>query len=74
MSSEPLTFASLRRVLPRVIESPWVPEGEIYVFNDPLSPADLPAEWKSMTAAEKLRWSVENGLLVAIKGVGAVDG
>lgn len=62
---------TLRRAIPSVIESTLVPDGEVYIINDLERQVGRPDGWDAMTAEGKLRWAVDNGMTVVIRGMTA---
>lgn len=68
----PLTASALRKaMLPfmsRVVESPLVPPGTAYVFNEAREPT--PEGWDALTAREQLQWAVDHGAVVVVRGIG----
>lgn len=59
-----------RRLAPKIIESPWVPEGSAYVMNDLNLPVQHPEGWETMTAEQKIAWAVDNGMAVVVRNLG----
>lgn len=54
--------------MPRVITSPYVPDGVVYVFRDPELPAlELPDEWDSWNEQERLVWASEHATCLIVR-------
>lgn len=72
--AETLTLDSimlaLRRIQPKVIESPWVPDDAVYIVNDLGRDVRHPAGWESMTAEQKVKWAVDNGMAIVVRSAG----
>lgn len=58
---------AIRHILPKIVESPFVPEGQVYIMNDLGLDVRRPADWDSMSAKDQLAWAVDNGMAVVIK-------
>jgi hypothetical protein len=59
-------IVALRRVVPSVVQSHYVPRGEVYVLNDLGLDDRRPADWDAMDALAKVRWAIENGMTVIV--------
>lgn len=65
---KPLTMNDLRAAtlpfMSRVIESQWLPDGQVYIFNEQRE--RTPDGWDQMSSAEKLRWAIDHGCAVVV--------
>ena len=60
---------AVRRLVPKVIESPFVRPGEVLLFNDLGRDVRYPPGWDDMTSKQKVEWGVANGMAIVVRNL-----